>query len=188
LNGSFTIRLAIKLAALVAAIVIGVGSGYKGLASFGNRPVAGNAFWTTRALNLQDNALPYTTGHYLAHGQLPPPLAVQDFLRHADDDGRALDGDCIIEVKGTIPAARWWTLSAVDGEGVAISDENTLTAGSAVIEADDTLVLRIASSPQPGNWIKPPTRGSYSIAYTLHEAAPQQGAGIALPSVKRVGC
>jgi hypothetical protein len=187
-RGRFTIGLAIKLAALVGATALGVGAAYKGFADFGNRAVAGNPMWMERVLNPQDKALPYVLGHYLAHGQLPPPLAVQDYIRQYDDDGNSLDGDCVVEVKGEIPAARWWTLSAVNTQAVAALDSNTLTAGTAVLEADDTLVLRIANAPQPGNWIKPPSNGNYRIAFAVHETVENRGSAFKLPQVHQVGC
>jgi hypothetical protein len=186
--GKYTIGFAFKLAAISGAIILGIGAAYQGFAVFGNRAVAGNPMWTERVLNPQDKALPYVLGHYMARGQLPPPLAVQDYLRQYDEDGNVLDGDCVIEVKGEIPLARWWTLSAVNENSVASLDSNTLTSGTAVLEADDTLILRISNSPQPGNWIKPPSNGNYRIAFAVHEAVENRSPTFKLPQVRQVGC
>ncbi len=178
----------IKIAALGAAIVLGIGSAYQGLGSIGNKTVEDNVLWRTPGLASDESGLPYTLGRYLTKGQLPPPLSVQDFVRSVDDDQKRLDGSCAIELTGAVPAARWWTVSAVNSDGVAFSDSNTLTAGAAVLEADGKLILHVASSPQPGNWIKPPSSGNYSIALTLHDVVDDRGGPLKLPSIKQVSC
>ncbi len=184
----FTTKLVIKAAALAGAVLLGVGSAYVGMAKLGNRPVPENVAWTLRSADPNDSALPYVLGHYLAGGQLPPPLAVQDYHRDKDDDGGTLTGSCVVEIKGIIPEARWWTLSAVNGSGTAPDNRNSLTAGNAILEADDTLVVRISVSPQPGNWIKPPSNGTYAIALTIHEATETARVPLQLPRVQRIGC
>jgi hypothetical protein len=185
-KGSFQSRLLVKLASLVAALVLGIGSAYQGLAALGNRPVENNPLWTIRTPANDESALPYILGHYLTHGQLPPPLSVQDFHRLRDDDQVALRGSCVVEITGEIPAARWWTISATTQAGVAPTDSNTLTAATALLESDGKLILRVSASPQPGNWIKPPANGAYAIALALHDAA---GNGqLTLPRVKQVSC
>jgi hypothetical protein len=181
-------KLTIKAAALAGAVVLGVGSAYFGMANLGNRPIAENTSWTVRSGNPNDSALPYVLGHYLASGQLPPPLAVQDYHRDRDEEGATLTGSCVVEITGSVPEARWWTLSAVNGSGVSPEDRNTLTAGNAILEADDTLVVRISTSPQPGNWIKPPSNGTYAIALAVHEAIEADRAQLKLPRVQRIGC
>jgi hypothetical protein len=180
--------LVIKGAALAAAALLGVGSAYRGLADFGEIAVAGNPQWHERILDAKHGALPYVTGHYLANGQLPPPLAVRDFQRRVDDQGQALKGSCVAEVKGAAPAARWWTISSVNPDGVAPTDSNTLTAGNAIVESDGTLIVRISSAPVPGNWIKPAQSGTYGIAVTLHDAAAGREQAIKLPAVSQGGC
>jgi hypothetical protein len=184
----FMNKLATKAAVLAGAVVLGVGSAYFGMANLGNRPVPENIGWTLRSGKPNDSALPYVLGHYLASGQLPPPLAVQDFHRDRDEESEILTGSCVVEISGSIPEARWWTLSAVNSSGTAPEDRNTLTAGNAILEPDDTLVVHISTSPQTGNWIKPPSNGTYGIALAVHEIAEAGRAPLKLPRVKRIGC
>ncbi len=66
MKGSLTSRLAIRLAAIAGAVILGVGSAYVGFADFGNRAIANNSRWTSRLLSSQDKAIPYVLGHYLA--------------------------------------------------------------------------------------------------------------------------
>ncbi len=184
----FSNTLAIRAAALSGVVVLGIGSAYVGMARFGNRPIHDNAAWSIRQGNPKDSALPYVLGYYLASGQLPPPLAVQDYHRDTDDDGGPLAGSCVVEVKSSVPDARWWTLSAVNSHNVSPDDFNTLTAGTAILEEDDTLVVRISTSPQPGNWIRPPSGGAYGIAFSVHDGADNGEVLQQLPHVRRIGC
>jgi hypothetical protein len=186
-GAKFATRLALSIGFFAATIAAGAGSALYGFTHFGLTQVANSPGWQTRSVDQQDHALPYALAHFLMEGQLPPPASVKDFTRAADDAGVAFDARCIVEVRGRIPPARWWTLSVTDNAGVALSDAHTITAGSAILESGGDLVLRISTAPQPGNWIRPPSN-SYRLALTLHDQTSVRNEQVVLPKVQQSGC
>jgi hypothetical protein len=188
MKGNFVARLGIRLAALAGAVTIGTGTALHGLSSFGLIPVEGSPLWQTRPLAIDSTALPYSLGNYLMSGQLPPPAAVRDFQRAADDAGKVLAGSCAVELRGKMPAARWWTIAAVDTNGVAWANSGALTSGGVIVEASGEVVVRISTAPQPGNWIRPPSSGAYRLALTLHDPVETRDDPAPLPGVVQEDC
>jgi hypothetical protein len=185
-GAGLALRAIIGIGIFGGAIAAGIGSALYGFTHFGVAPVTNSAGWQSRSLDAQDSALPYSLAHFLMDGRLPPPASVKDFTRSADDAGVALDARCVVEIRGTIPQARWWTVSATDSEGLALRDSHTLTSGGAILEPGGELVLRISSTPQPGNWIRPPAN-RYRIALTLHDQLNTR-TELTLPKVQQSGC
>ncbi len=111
-----------------------------------------------------------------------------DLWRDTATDGVTLRGDCMTTLEGTIPPARWWTIAAVDKDGVAEGARSVLSASAAVLEADGHIIVHLSAEPQPGNWIAPASGGTYSLALTLHDPVLPLPAGEPLPRLTRVGC
>ncbi len=142
-----------------------------------------------RSWSLEDDSLarPYALGHFLAQGQLPPSNASQQFVRMVDDTGRGLGGTCVIVIKGTLPAARWWTIAATSVNGSIANPRSVLSAAHAMREANGQLIVHISRDPSPGNWLMPPGNGAYVISLTLHDPVADVD-GKQLPSVVQEGC
>jgi hypothetical protein len=185
---SFTIRATVAFGSLFAGAVLGIGSAYYSFSAAGVSPVPDQPGWVQRSMISTSATLPYELGHYLADGQLPPPKSVMDLWRNTATDGVALRGDCTVTFEGTIPPARWWTLAAVNKDGVAQGPRSVLAASFAVFEADGHIAVHVAVDPQPGNWIAPLSGGTYSLALTLHDPVLPLPAGEPLPTLKREGC
>jgi hypothetical protein len=187
-RSSLKVRIAVALGSLFLGAVLGIGSAYYAFSTAGISPVPEQPGWVQRSMVSTSSTLPYELGHYLVSGQLPPPKSVMDLWRETTADGAALRGDCMITFDGTIPPARWWTLAAVNKDGVADGPRSVLTASSAVFEADGRIVVHIAVDPRPGNWVAPVSGGTYSLALTLHDPVLPLPTGEPLPSLKREGC
>lgn len=126
----------------------------------------------------------YLSGHFLRRGEVPPLKGSRFFVRKLDDEGNTLRGDCVVAFEGKMPDARWWFVSA-DTK----NKRTALDAGEAVREASGSYTISIADNPVPGNWLVPPTTGTYVITLVLLDAVTDANATIpALPTVKRLWC
>lgn len=183
----FSSRTLWAAGALLLGTVAGVGSAVVALNSVGLTAATKPGDWQEWNLSEESFTLPYALGHFLNAGRVPPTKASRQFIRRADDQGRALDGACTVEAQGTVPPARWWTLAAAASDGAIASDRHVLTAGQAILEANGKLIARISTSPAPGNWIVAPSRGAFVLVLTLHD--PAVSVTLAdMPSISQVGC
>jgi hypothetical protein len=181
-------RLAIAGGSLAVGAILGVFSVYYAFSKAGVAPVPEQDGWEQRSAAPNSPIFPYVLGHYLAEGQLPPPQSAVDLWRHITADGKELRGDCSVVLEGTIPASRWWTLAAVNKDGIAEGVRGVLSASSAILEADGSIVIRISIDPQPGNWVTPASGGTYALALTLHDPIVPFPPGEPLPTLKQGGC
>jgi hypothetical protein len=125
----------------------------------------------------------YTAGHFLRQGEVPPPKGSRFFVRSADDDGNGLRGDCLVNVEGKMPDARWWMLNASSG-----ALRSSLDAGQAVRETNGETNVALSTTPTPGNWIIPPRNGAYELQLVIHGLNDGAGQTLTLPRVKRLWC
>jgi hypothetical protein len=168
---------------VLAGLGLGIFTGLRALDSTGLENVKGGNGWQEWRLSESDRLLPYSLGHFLSAGQVPPPRATHFYVRYTDDDGNILSSDCIFKIDGPAIAARWWSLRAGD------EVQSTLSAGQAVLTASGQLDAVISRHPMPGNWILPTSSGTYVLSYVISEPAKAKDAtALILPSVKRVGC
>jgi hypothetical protein len=187
-QGQFFLRFAIAAGSLMAGVILGIGSAYYAFSAAGVAEVPGQAGWQQRNLVAQSSALPYALGHYLAEGQLPPPQSVLDLTRGTSSDGAVLRGDCMVTLDGEIPSARWWTLAAINKDGLATGPRAVLSASSAVLESDGRIVVHVSTEPQSGNWIAPASGGTYALALTLHDPVLPLPVDVPFPTVTKDGC
>jgi hypothetical protein len=143
------------------AAVIGLGSTWFALthdAGFGALRIGS---WTARPRTGTGNIDPYARAGLARSGVLP--VALGDgvaFVARRDDQGRLLDGRCDTIVKGTTPAARYFTLTLYDPDGRLVAnslDRQGFTSEELVRNQDGSFELTIAPRARPGNWL--PTGG-----------------------------
>lgn len=172
--------LSISTLLLVAGIVAGVTSAWHALDGSALQAVKNGNGWQEWRLGTKDAMLPYTLGHFLSDGQVPPSSSARYFVRSVDDQGNTLRGDCEFEVDGPASTSRWWTLSTGHDSGSALS------AGKAVLDSKRRLKVVVSRFPVPGNWILPGTTGNYTLTYIVNE--PAKAVALDLPHVKKIGC
>ena len=102
-------------------------------------------------------------------GELPVGLGdgVAFVARH-DDTGRMFDGRCEVVLRGTTPAARFWTLTLYDPEGRLVANSANrygFTSQEIVRAADGGFEIVAAPRARPGNWL--PTGGAERYALVL---------------------
>jgi hypothetical protein len=140
--------------------------------------------WTEIKTSADDLKSIYLTGHFLQRGEVPPLKGSRFFVRQLDDDGNILRGDCVVTLEGKMPEARSWLVSA-DGK----NQRSALDASEAVREASGDYTISISTSPVPGNWLVPPTTGSYAMTLVLLDIAQTDpNEKLVLPTVKRLWC
>lgn len=169
--------------AILGGLGLGIITAVYALSSIGLRPVADSQGWQEWRLGKNDRALPYSLGHFLNAGQVPPPKAVRYYVRERDDDGNVLSSDCIFEISGPSIPARWWSLSVGEAEA------SVLSAGQAMLDSAGNLKAVVSRHPMPGNWITPLNSSSFTLTYIISEPLKQKNdASLILPHVKKVGC
>ena len=143
-----------KLVIIAALLLAGVTLGWlsarfmmQNAAGAGGTAVGG---WTDITLAGDGLRSTYESGYYLWQGKVPPPNHVRLFRRDKDDEGNNLRGDCAIQVEGTIPEARWWVVNT-DGA----NQSGSVSAGTAIREANGEVAITVSQSPVAGNWLKP---------------------------------
>jgi hypothetical protein len=169
--------------ATISGVAIGLVSALVKLDSAGSHAVIGHANW--QEIDVSANALQliYALGHFQVAGQVPPSTSLRQLQRLRDEDGNRLSASCVFVLEGKIPKARWWTIAATSDATTV--DENVISSGQAITDADGLLRVSVARSPVAGNWIIPPD-GRYAIVLTLHDPVDVQT--MVLPLVRQGRC
>ena len=174
------------LFALAVAAFVGLGMTYFALsrgAAFGALPIES---WTAWPKTGTADADPYARASIARTGRLP--IALGDgvsFNVYADDNGKLLDGRCDIVLSGITPAARFWTLTLYNNDGVAECEV-------IVRRADGNFEIVVAPRANPGNWL--PTGGieRYHLALRLYDTAvgvsTKAGREVPMPAVSTRSC
>lgn len=126
------------------------------------------------------------------------PLATGEGLAlsaAADSAGRPLDTACTYRVGSTTPQARLWTLTLYDQDGSLVGsdlDRSGLTSAEIVRGADGRFAIALSRDLQPGNWLKLPQSGSFSLMLRLYDSPVAAGSASleagALPAIERLEC
>lgn len=119
---------------------------------------------------------PYARAILARTGEIP--LAAGEglaFEARIDDTGRPLQANCIYEIAGITPSARYWTLALYGNGGGAALEEpqrNRSATTSAAITRDEDGDYAITISPvaQPGNWLQPsPGNGRFDVVLRFYD-------------------
>ena len=185
-----------SLFALVVAAVVGLGATYLALtrgAAFGPLTIGA---WTAWPKTGTVDADPYAQAEIARAGRLPTALGDGvAFTAAADDNGRPLDGRCVVELAGVTPAARFWTLTLYNlgGELVANSiNRYGFTSQEIVRHANGSFEIAVSPRASPGNWL--PTGGveRYVLVLRLYDTAvgvsTKAGREVPMPSVTVRSC
>ena len=116
---------------------------------------------------------PYARAGIARTGELPVGLGDGvAFVARRDDTGRVFDGRCEIALRGTTPAARFWTLTLYDLEGRLVANSANrygFTSQEIVRASDGNFEIVAAPRARPGNWL--PTGGAerYVLVLRLYD-------------------
>jgi hypothetical protein len=168
---------------IIGGIVAGVLTAIHALGTMGLRPAIDGVGWQEWRLDENDRLRPYSLGHFLGSGQLPPPKAARFYVRETDDDGNVLSSDCVFKISGPAIPSRWWSLS------VGQNESSILSAGQAILDGEGNLKAVVSRHPLPGNWLTPPDSSHFTLTYIISEPAKLKATeNLVLPQVKKAGC
>lgn len=151
--------------------------------------------WTAWTRAAEARLDPYTRAHHLSYGLVPSNrFETLEYEARVDDAGRPLDEDCTYVVSGSIPQARWWSLSALAPDGqaeMAGEPRRGLVSGELVYEADQSFRIGVSRELQPGNWLRPSDSGDLILLMRLYSPATavlRSPLAADLPSIERRVC
>jgi len=125
------------------------------------------------------------------------PLATGEglgFTARTDSEGRPLDSACTYTIGATAPIARLWTLTLYDGDGrlpITELGRRNFTSAEVLRDSQDSFIIALSRTLQPGNWIQLPVSGPFTVALRLYDPPGAAGANLEevdFPVIKRLGC
>jgi hypothetical protein len=182
--------------AFALATLVGLGATYFALsrgAAFGGLQIGA---WSAFPRTGTADADPYARATIARSGQLPTGLGDGvAFTARTDDEGRPLDGRCDVQLSGTTPAARFWTVTLYNATGQLVANSVNrfgFTSQEIVRNADGTFVIAIAPRANAGNWL--PTGGieRYNLMLRLYDTpvgvSTRAGKEVPMPAIKMTSC
>ena len=185
-----------SLFAFALAALIGLGATWLSLtqgSAFGSIAIGG---WTAWPKTGSTGIDPYARAGIARTGALP--VALGDgiaFYVRADDQGRPFDGRCDVELIGTTPPARFWTLTLYDRDGKLVAnavDRYGFTSHEILRRNDGHFTISISPRARAGNWL--PTGGvdSYELVLRFYDTpvgvATRAGREAPMPAIVTRAC
>jgi hypothetical protein len=138
---------------------------------------------------------PYSRGHLTREAELQLGRAEGlKFTATTDSAGEALDLSCAYALEGHVPVSSFWTLVAVDGQGVNLAAPGTdLALRSSEIARSNTgsMLIHVGKTLAPGNWLELAGNGPFSLELTLYDTTAFSGFGSdndTMPQIARGAC
>lgn len=189
-------RFVLKLlAALIAAVVLGLGSAY--LAIQGAMPaeaIVKNGPWTANLAAGGTNADNYTRTAVALAGLLA--LNKEETIYYGangDSDGNPFDPNCAYRIEGKDPDARWWSITAYAKDHFLIdhpSKRYAVSKTNVVRTADGAFVIRASLQEEAQNWIAT-SKDGFQLTLRLYnpgQTVRDDPASVALPAIVKEAC
>ncbi len=116
-----------------------------------------------------------------------------EFTATSDTAGDALTRNCSYRIDGLTPLATFWTLAAVDENGINIAagDVPPVIRSSSLARAGDGAIsLHVSSQLQGGNWLEVAGDGPFQLILTLYDTSVFSGfsSDAVMPTITREDC
>lgn len=137
---------------------------------------------------------PYTRGHLAREATLPLGQAEGlQFIATTDSDGEPLTRACTYRIDGKTPLATFWTLVALDADGINIAapDVEPVMRSTGITRTNDgSIAINIGTRLMPGNWLELVGAGLFSLELTLYDTAVFSGfsSDESMPVILRGDC
>ena len=188
----FLLRL---LAAVVLAVVLGLGSAYVAarFAVPGDSAIE-NGPWSTSLAAGGTNADAYTRALVAITGLLALNKDETIYFGATKDSaGETLDGDCSYRIEGRDPDARWWSITVYGNDHFLIdtpSRRYSISKANVVRGADGAFTVRLSTVEETGNWIATSADGFQLTLRLYNPGATVKGdpASVPLPAIVKESC
>jgi len=140
----------------------------------GVKSVASGEPWQSRSAAMAGPNAFYVRSHYLLEGRLPPaPSQLNEATAETDSEGRPLTGSCsyLISSSGALP--NWWSIGVIESTDMKAALQTTADSDTAVREANGSVKIAAATTPQPGNWLKVPDKRRFTLIYSALSSTPR---------------
>ncbi|RFB79569.1 DUF1214 domain-containing protein [Methylovirgula sp. 4M-Z18] len=152
--------------------------------------------WTAWPKVGTDDVDPYATAALARSGELTLGSAEGlSFLARTDSHGALLSGHCTYHVVGALPAARYWTLTALTPSGQLVDNAAhrlNFTSQEILRQVNAPIEIAVAPAVQPGNWLPVQRNADFVLMLRLYDTAMSAttaaGPEIALPQIERQEC
>lgn len=126
------------------------------------------------------------------------PLSANEGLAFGatiDDTGYRLIRSCSYRVTGTVPSARFWSLTATGADGLTLANpagRSAFTSVDVVRDIAGRFSIEVSPTAKPGNWLPLSGDGPLTLTLRLYDTPlAGNGAEVAtavLPSLTRLSC
>jgi hypothetical protein len=117
------------------------------------------------------------------------------FVADSDSKGAKLTTRCDYEVTGTIPAARFWSLSLLTPDGYPVQTaaaRYAFTSANVLRFDNEPLRIEISSEARAGNWLPSGTIGAFVLMLRLYDTGLSTvGATLdatVMPQIRKLRC
>ena len=110
-----------------------------------------------------------------------------------DSDGEALRGNCIYQLEGRDPPARWWSITAYGADDFLIpnaAERYSVSMNSVARRADGSFTATLSKGQGGANWI-PVADGPFNVSIRLYnpqDAVAADPVHVALPAIRKASC
>lgn len=185
---------------ILLALAIAIGGGAASVwAVLEEAPALGairSGLWTAFPRLGSRDADPYTRARFARLGGIP--LGQSEgivFTATRDSGGSLLRRECVYNVEGSLPQARFWTFYAAAPSGAPLPPlarrRPALHSQMILLGADDGLAIAVSPFPTPGNWLATTGTGAMQLVLTLFDTPVSTGlqvAALELPAIRQIAC
>jgi hypothetical protein len=182
------------LAALVGGIVLGLIATWATVIRGTMAGGVSDGPWRTSLYAGSRQGGPYLRAGIAVHGLLALNRAETIYYTAASDsEGHALSGDCIYQIEGRDPPARWWSLTAYGADDFLIpnaAERYSVSLNSVARRADGSFTVTLSKGSGGANWI-PVSDGAFNVSLRLYNpqrAVAADPAHVALPTIRKGHC
>lgn len=181
---------------MMCVVALGVGFGLSWVALsegrlFGATQVGPWVAWTDVGSAAPN---PYTRAHLARAAALPLGQAEGlQFTADTDSEGAPLTRDCTYRIAGRTPVASFWTLAAIDPDGVNIAapDADVVLRSSRLARSGNgAIAVTVGTTLMPLNWLEVTGEGPFRLVLTLYDMPAFAGLSSAtdLPTITAEQC
>jgi len=183
------------LSSIAVALATGFGLSYYALTDgrlFGAAQIGAWVSWPDLGAPAPN---PYSRSHLAREGDLQLGRAEGLlFVATTDSAGDELDRRCTYVLEGHVPVSSFWTLVAVDAEGINLAAEDTdlaIRSSEVVRTGSGALRVHVGTQLSPGTWLELAGAGPFVLRMSLYDTTAFSGFGAendTMPTITRGSC